>query len=267
MRRATPQPDCRPYEPAAGRFTSVGEGDRVVVGVGVAVGRLGLNPAEIVKNLKDAAGEFIKNPVKAIFGFVKAVVTSIAHINELKDAWDAYQDEDWERLGRITGKLVVDVGGQLAGMLLGGSTVVNTIRQAAKDFAAAPNLSDGRSGGGDTVPVYRVEGPGNERVIIGSKGEVDIKGDKALFLNFGDRARAEEFLAMRLGQGYEGTTIKSFRVYSWYYDDLVSRSVPERLAKGKSVFEADRSKTDHSYGLRATEFPSLKCGIVPGSGC
>ena len=114
-----------------------------------------LNPAEIFKNLKDAAGEFIKNPVKAIFGFVKAVVTSIAHINELKDAWDAYQDEDWERLGRITGKLVVEVGGQLAGMLLGGSAVVNTIRQAAKDFAAGPKHNKSDSGddatSGDTA--------------------------------------------------------------------------------------------------------------------
>ncbi len=114
-----------------------------------------LNPAEIFKNLKDAAGEFIKNPVKAIFGFVKAVVTSFAHINELKDAWDAYQDEDWERLGRITGKLVVEVGGQLAGMLLGGSAVVNTIRQAAKDFAAGPKHNKSDSGddatSGDTA--------------------------------------------------------------------------------------------------------------------
>ncbi len=100
---------------------------------------------------------------------------------------------------------------------------MSTIRRAAKDFAAAPILSNGPGGGSDTVSVCRVEGPGNERVIIGPNGEVDIKGDNTLFLNFGDRARAEEFLALRLGQGYEGATIKSFRVYGSYYDDLVSR--------------------------------------------
>jgi hypothetical protein len=54
---------------------------------------------------------------------------------------------------------------------------------------------------------FRVEGPGNARLTIGDAGDVSISGVRALFLNFGDEGRAEEFLARRLEQGYEGTAI------------------------------------------------------------
>ena len=87
-----------------------------------------------------------------------------------------------------------------------------------------------------------------------------------LFLNFGDEARAQQFLAQRLEQGFEGTVIKRFDVPRSYYDDLVSRSVPENMARGNSVINVDTTKTATSFGLRSSEFPGLACAIIPGSG-
>ncbi len=173
-----------------------------------------LNPAEIFKNLKDAAGEFIKNPVKAIFGFVKAVVTSIAHINELKDAWDAYQDEDWERLGRITGKLVVDVGGQLAGMLLGGSTVVNTIRQAARKFTTDKKTARSEA------DKARDEGREN-----GAAAQLDVDG-----YSFVDVSGSDTPLHPSVSEALEGVPLESRK--PWHGGCAEPRCISQALTAG-----------------------------------
>ncbi|KNC92660.1 hypothetical protein [Trabulsiella odontotermitis] len=59
---------------------------------------------------------------------------------------------------------------------------------------------------GATVTVYRVEGAPNTRVLIGENGQVTITGDITLYLNFGDKARAQEFLQKtyfaKHGRGY-----------------------------------------------------------------
>lgn len=121
--------------------------DGVVEGAGDGVKDLidSLNPEEVFKNLKNAAGDFLKNPVKSIWGFVKAAVTSFAHIDELKDAWDAYKDEDWRGLGKIVGKLVVEVGGDLAAMLLGAG-IAKTFTKAIEAFRKTPDVE---------TPLYR----------------------------------------------------------------------------------------------------------------
>src|SRR6185436_17201081 len=62
------------------------------------------------------------------------------------------------------------------------------------------------------VTVFRVEGLSNTRIIIGGAGQVSVQGDSMLFLNFGSRARAEQFLATRVGQGMPGVQMKSFQV-------------------------------------------------------
>jgi len=47
--------------------------------------------------------------------------------------------------------------------------------------------------------VYRVEGTPNTRVLIGENGEVAIVDPhKTLYLNFGDKARAEAYFAQKL---------------------------------------------------------------------
>jgi filamentous hemagglutinin len=119
----------------------------------------------------------------------------------------------------------------------------------------------------DYTTVFRVEGPGNARLDVTPGGNMQISGDNTLFLNFGDEARAQEFLAQRLSQGFDGTVIKSFDVATSYVNDLYSRAVPESMARGSSVFQVDVTKTASSFGLRSSEFPGLMCAIVPGSAC
>lgn len=44
--------------------------------------------------------------------------------------------------------------------------------------------------------MFRVEGTPNTRVLIGEAGQVTIvDSESALFLNFGSKARAEQYLA------------------------------------------------------------------------
>ena len=114
--------------------------------------------------------------------------------------------------------------------------------------------------------VYRVEETAFARLHIDVAGNVAIKGDAMLFLNFGDEARAQEFLAQRLEQGRQGVVLKFFDVPTSYAADVASRAVPESMGRGASVIWVDMTKTESSYGLRSTEFPGLQRAIVPGSG-
>jgi filamentous hemagglutinin len=97
---------------------------------------------------------------------------------------------------------------------------------------------------------------------------VSIKGSNALFLNFGDEARAEEFLNTRLSQGFWGTTIKSFQVPSSYVNALRESAVPESLARQfpGSPFSVDVNQAADQFGLRAASFEELLNNILPGSG-
>ncbi len=91
-----------------------------------------------------------------------------------------------------------------------------------------------------------------------------ITGDQTLFVNFGDAARAEAFLAKLLAQGYEGTTIKTFRVPTSYFEHIKAQAVPESMAKGSSVFQVDITKTSTSYGLRLSQLPKFARGDHSG---
>lgn len=119
----------------------------------------------------------------------------------------------------------------------------------------------------DPFAVIDVRLAGSTRLNIDAGGNVGISGNNTLFLNFGDEARAQQFLAQRLSQGFEGTTTKSFDVPTSYVNSLVSRAAPESMARSASVFEVDATKTAGSYGLRSSEFPGLMCAIDPGSAC
>jgi hypothetical protein len=125
------------------------------------------------------------------------------------------------------------------------------------------------TGGGGTVRVFRVEGTPNARIAIGEGGTVAIaEGDKTLFLNFGDKARAEAFLAKRLEQGMPGAGVKSFEVPKSFLDELRSSAVPEALAKqnpGKPII-VDVTKAPDQFGLRPEQIEALKKAIIQGSG-
>jgi RHS repeat-associated protein len=116
--------------------------------------------------------------------------------------------------------------------------------------------------------VYRVEGLPNTRVVLGEGGRVIVQGDQMLFLNFGDTARAEQFLATRLEQGMAGVQMKSFEVPRSFYDDLCSSAVPERMAKqfpGRPLI-VDPTKAADQFGLRAEQIEALRDVIIQGSG-
>jgi hypothetical protein len=118
----------------------------------------------------------------------------------------------------------------------------------------------------DTVPVYRVEGPGNTRLLIDEAGDVAVTGQRQLYLTFGDRARADGFLALRHSQGHVDDVIKAFDVPQSYARSVRRRSVPQDRSRGAPVQRVDPTKTDSSFGLKSPEFPGLRRAIIPGSG-
>jgi hypothetical protein len=119
-----------------------------------------------------------------------------------------------------------------------------------------------------TVTAYRVEGLANQRIVVTDGGEVVIQGKQTLFMNFGDKERALEFLAKRQGQNMEGVTIKSFEVPASYVEQLQRSAVPESAARANpgSAFIADPTKASNQYGLRTSQIDQLQKAAVPGTG-
>ena len=120
----------------------------------------------------------------------------------------------------------------------------------------------------NVVRVFRVEGAPNARIVIGASGEVAIQGEKTLFLNFGDKARAEAFLAQRIKQGMSGTTIKSFQVPQSALTELQQSAVLESqvAANPGAPILVDVTKAPNQFGLRAQQIQRLQQQILQGSG-
>ncbi|WNG47488.1 hypothetical protein F0U60_27740 [Archangium minus] len=143
---------------------------------------------------------------------------------------------------------------------------------------------------GRPVDVYRVEGPDNQRLSFNSYGDPHISKsfnsatnssrpnlyDKPMayqdraFLNFGDRARAEEFLAVRHDQGHRQTVMKGFQVPYDTFDSIRKSSVPESAARDpryqQRPIQVDVNKGDHQYGLNWQSLQQVNSTAVPGSG-
>ena len=124
------------------------------------------------------------------------------------------------------------------------------------------------------VRVYRVEGVPNTRILIGEGGSVTILEDqKTLFLNFGNRARAEEYLAQKIAGSAKagplpGTTVKTFEIPKTFLDELRGMAVSEKLARRfpDRPFIVDPTKAPDQFGLRADQIEALKRFIIQGSG-
>ncbi|WP_248817404.1 RHS repeat-associated core domain-containing protein [Frankia sp. AgB32] len=154
------------------------------------------------------------------------------------------------------------IGGAPGGIgdAIGGATTAGADALSA-DAAIAEDV-------GGLTNVFRVEGPGNERLNISPSGEVAIKGDNMLFLNFGQEARAQSFIERRLAQGFEGTQIKTFQVPTSYVDELRAAAVPESMMRQfpGSPLVVDVNQAVDQFGLRAAHFDDLLDNIIPGSG-
>jgi hypothetical protein len=133
----------------------------------------------------------------------------------------------------------------------------------AEHASASTNAAEG-----GLTTVYRVEGTVNQRLAIDATGNVSIQGQNMLFLNFGDAARAEQFLATRVTQGMEGATMKSFQVQTSFFNELKASGVPESMARQfpDSPIVVDATKAANQFGLRPPQIEALKSVIVPGSG-
>ncbi|WP_227521300.1 hemagglutinin repeat-containing protein [Raoultella sp. T31] len=145
----------------------------------------------------------------------------------------------------------------LAGM--GTSVALNVLKTGG-------TVRDPKSGA--TVTVYRVEGTPNTRVLIGENGQVTITGDTTLYLNFGDKARAQEFLQKRISQNMEGATVKTFDVPKSVLDDLRKNAVSESEVKlyPNRPIVADPTKAPDQYGIRPDKIKDLQDKIIQGTG-
>jgi hypothetical protein len=147
---------------------------------------------------------------------------------------------------------------------------------AALLMTGAPGLKFGPAAEGKTVTVFRVEGAGNQRLFIDADGNVAIpevlanKGrgaERNLYLNFGDGARAQEFLQQRLQQ-FPDNTIKTFQVPKSFADELRATAVKEvdRPFNPSSPVIADPTKAANQYGLSQQQIQQLRNAIIPGTG-
>jgi len=119
------------------------------------------------------------------------------------------------------------------------------------------------------VRVYRVEGTPNTRIAIDERGGVAIVDEsKTLFLNFGSRARAEQFLTQRLAQGLPGARIKSFEVTKSFVDELRAIAVTEQKVSAfpDRPIAVDLTKAPDQFGLRPEQIKALNDAIIQGTG-
>ena len=93
------------------------------------------------------------------------------------------------------------------------------------------------------------------RLGIDAAGNVSIKGTNSLFLNFGQESRAQQFLDLRLSQGFDRTQIKTFQVPTSYVDELRGAAVPESMARQfpGSPIAVDVNRAPDQFGLRAAQ--------------
>lgn len=97
-----------------------------------------------------------------------------------------------------------------------------------------------------------------------------VQGRGTLFLNFGSRPRAEEFLAQKIAGGMPDAVIKSFEVPNGFLEALRSAAVK---APGSKMYGdrtqpivVDVTKAPDQYGLRRQWIDRLIDAIIPGSG-
>ncbi|MFJ3658811.1 RHS repeat-associated core domain-containing protein [Streptomyces nigra] len=119
------------------------------------------------------------------------------------------------------------------------------------------------------VTVYRVEGAGNQRIKVLDGGFVTLKNaKKPVFLNFGVKKRADEFLEKRLSQGFSDSKVKAFEVEEQFVDWLRQNSVPESMAKDYPgmPLKVDTTKAVDQYMLRPQHMSAFFDSMIHGTG-
>jgi hypothetical protein len=118
------------------------------------------------------------------------------------------------------------------------------------------------------VRVYRIEGAPNQMIAIDELGGVAVlDNNKMLYLNFANRARAEEFFSRRVGQCLPDVQLKTFLVKRSFLDELRDAAVEQRFSRmfPDRPHLVDPAFADQ-YGLRPAQFDSLRRAILQGTG-
>ncbi|WP_165359304.1 hemagglutinin repeat-containing protein [Achromobacter agilis] len=129
---------------------------------------------------------------------------------------------------------------------------------------------EGASGQGakEAVRVFRVEGAPNTRILLGEGGTVGVlENGSTLWLNFGSRARAEEYLGQKVVKGLPEATVKSFEVPKSLLDDIRASAVPESMAKqfpDRPIISRDPAPDQ--FGLRQDQIKELLEKVIQGTG-
>jgi hypothetical protein len=216
-------------------------------GAGIAAGAAIVAAEAVGVALTDTAATIIA-------GLVEAVIIDLA-IQEARIQIFHEGGFSWTELG-------ISAGLGPLGSALGARVAARAV--ASRSAVAIGAVAEHSPG---VVKVFRV-GSDNARVLIDSNGDVVITGKKTLFLNFGDEARAEAFLATRLEQGRDTYVMKTFQVPRSYVEHLRLNAVPESLANRfpDRPFVVDATKAADQFGLRPAHFRELMDNIIPGSG-
>lgn len=120
-----------------------------------------------------------------------------------------------------------------------------------------------------------MEGPGNQRLVIDSAGQVDIlvvtnaQGrEPTLFLNFGYEERAQQFLQVRRSQGHVDDVIKSFEVSEAFLQKLRQEAILESEVAhfGRRLSLRVDIEFPDQFGLRSQQIEALRNAIIQGTG-
>ncbi|MCX7805515.1 MAG: hypothetical protein N3A38_10045, partial [Planctomycetota bacterium] len=149
-----------------------------------------------------------------------------------------------------------------------GKELAAALREARLARSELDRLQSALTSG--AVRVFRVEGSPNTRLLIDEAGNVVIleKG-KTLWLNFGQRARAEELLAQKMAQAPQGEwVIKSFSVPQRVVEDIRKAAVLEEQVKSvpSAPIRGDVTKAPDQFGLRPEHIEVLEDAIIQGTG-
>lgn len=118
-----------------------------------------------------------------------------------------------------------------------------------------------------TVVAYRVEGTPNTRIAIDQDGDVGLTGRTMLYLNVGQRRRADDFFAQKVRGGLPDPRMKSFRIPKRELERLrrVAVDQTDDVAR-RATHRVDTTLAPDQFGLRRWDFRELEKSIVPGSG-
>ena len=225
-------------------------------------------PPNLFEQIVDAAGDWVQDHARVLtdISFVLKTIAGIAGVLSLVPGFAVV----CVPLGIAAGAAAVCIDAALASQRRASWASVGV--DAA--MTAVPGARPARVAVGEvrtrlgSVVVYRVEGTSNARISIDAQNNVTFRRRSMLYLNVGDRARAENYYRRKVADGLPGVQLKSFRVPKRTYRELSIRAVDEQLAKafrGRPL-RVDVSVARDQFGLRKADFRELEKYILPGSG-